>query len=220
MYEILIESKTFEGLNIEELKNVLAKINFHVKKYDTGDMIYQAGEKIEDLVILIRGKVATEMMNFSGKSIKISKMKAPDPIADAIAFSSGKTIPVNVEAIEPVEMLTIHKEELMKLFSLEPRILENYMKSMADRAVQLTQKIFILSLKTIKGKIAMYLMRQSKGRDEFEIKHTQTELASLFGIARPSLAREISQMVEEGIIEAERRKIKILDKRALQELVE
>ena len=66
----------------------------------------------------------------------------------------------------------------------------------------------------------MYLMRASKGQAEFEIRHSQKELAELFGIARPSFARELGTLVEEGIIEVNRRNIKILNLKALRELVE
>lgn len=220
MLETLIESKIFQGLDIEQLKNALDGILYKIKKYRKGELMYQSGETIDELIILLKGKVSTEMMSFSGKSINISIMKAPEPIADAIMFSSKSQLPVNVEAIEEVEILVISKKELFKLFAKQSIILENYLQSIADRAVLLTQKIFLLSLKTIKGKIAVYLMRQAKGRTEFEIRHTQKELSSLFGIARPSLAREMKQMMEEGIIEVDRRHIKIINIKALKELVE
>ena len=220
MFDVLCQSKTFQGIDKELLEEYFNDIHFQIKKYHAGDMMYQAGTGINDLLILIKGKVSTEMLSYSGKSILISKMKAPDPIADAIAFSKEKRIPVNVEAIEEVELLVIPKEELMKLFYKEPLILENYIGSLADRAVKLTKKINLLSLKTIKGKIAMYLMRASKGQAEFEIRHSQKELAELFGIARPSFARELGTLVEEGIIEVNRRNIKILNLKALRELVE
>jgi DNA-binding transcriptional regulator YhcF (GntR family) len=45
---------------------------------------------------------------------------------------------------------------------------------------------------------------------------SQQELADLFGVARPSVARGFASMEKEGIIEMKNRRVKILDFKELR----
>ena len=52
----------------------------------------------------------------------------------------------------------------------------------------------------------------------FYINRNQSELAEFFGVARPSLARSLSEMVQEGIISINKKEYKILDMNKMKEL--
>jgi CRP/FNR family transcriptional regulator, dissimilatory nitrate respiration regulator len=47
----------------------------------------------------------------------------------------------------------------------------------------------------------------------------QNELADYFGVVRPSVARALGEMEEEGLIIADRKKIKINDRKGLSDLI-
>jgi CRP-like cAMP-binding protein len=77
-----------------------------------------------------------------------------------------------------------------------------------------------LSIKTIKGKIAHFLLEQAdEYGDSFELNRNQTELAEFFSVARPSLARSLSEMVEEGLIEVNKKQYGILNRKKLRDLL-
>lgn len=109
----------------------------------------------------------------------------------------------------------------MKLFCKEQTVLKNYLDIISNRSQRLTKKIKLLGLQTIKGKIAHYLLEQvrKEGRTELLIKNSQTELANMFGVSRPSLARVIREIHNEGIINAVGKQINIIDKKALSDLL-
>jgi len=48
---------------------------------------------------------------------------------------------------------------------------------------------------------------------------SQQEMADYFGVSRPSLARELSHMQDEGLISVDRKHIRILKKEKLKELI-
>jgi CRP/FNR family transcriptional regulator, dissimilatory nitrate respiration regulator len=86
----------------------------------------------------------------------------------------------------------------------------------SDRSQFLSEKIKFLSFKTIKGKLAQLIL-QKAGKDKTSIilDMTQNNLADFFGVARPSVARALGEMEEEGALEVRARRIKILDMRRL-----
>ncbi len=48
---------------------------------------------------------------------------------------------------------------------------------------------------------------------------TQNELSELFGVARPSLSRALREMNDEGLIDANGRSIRLINKEALSALL-
>ena len=218
--EILCLSPIFRGISPEELTELFAQIHFQVKTYQKNDLITIAGEICDRLFIIQHGSVKAEMNNYSGKTIKIEDLSAPQPLATAFLFGNQNRFPVTVSANTEVEMISIPKPEFVKLLQLNSLILNNYLNTISTRAQFLSQKLKFLSFKTIKQKIAHYLLEKAGDRlQTVEIQQSQGQLAEMFGVTRPSLARALGEMCQEGLIETERRSIKILDKSRMNQLL-
>ena len=98
-------------------------------------------------------------------------------------------------------MVVILKKEFTAMLSLESRIMVNYINIVSGKAQFLSGKITFLPLKTIKEKIACYLMQRTSkdvGKD-VTIDITQTNLADLFAVNRPSLTHTILEMGKKAI---------------------
>jgi CRP-like cAMP-binding protein len=77
-----------------------------------------------------------------------------------------------------------------------------------------------LSFKTIKEKVAHYLLQKAGDRyHSIELKNTQQQLADLFGVTRPSLARVLAEMQKEKLIVIEKKTVTLLNKEKLNELL-
>ena len=86
--------------------------------------------------------------------------------------------------------------------------------------VFLSNKVQMMSIKSLKGKIALYILENiSSGKDTFTMKRTQTQLAEYFGVQRPSLARSLGEIINEGIIAMDKKVVKVLDRRRLETLI-
>lgn len=98
-------------------------------------------------------------------------------------------------------------------------ILVNFLDMVSNRSQFLSEKIKFLNFKTIKEKLANYIL-QKAGKDGMlvTLDMTQNDLADFFGVARPSVARALGDLQEEGFIEAKGKNIKIIDKEGLADL--
>jgi CRP-like cAMP-binding protein len=121
--------------------------------------------------------------------------------------------------IYEVELLLIDKPEFLKLLQNNNTVLVNFLNLVSNRSQFLSEKIRFLTFKTIKGKLAHYIL-QKAGKDVTSIvmDKTQNEMAEFFGVARPSIGRALSELEEAGLIEVNRKKILILDKEGLADL--
>ena len=130
------------------------------------------------------------MTDYTGKTIKIEDIDAPRPLAAAFLFGQNNQFPVTVIANNDVELLYISKPEFVKLLQKDQRILTNYLNSISSRAQFLTQRIKFLSFKTIRQKIAHYLLELAgDSLAVVELPLSQEQLAEFFAVTRPSLAR-------------------------------
>ena len=221
MYNIISNSPFFRGLNPQEVESILKKISHSVKSFSKGQTIAQRDEEVKNLCIVVSGSVKGEMVDFSGKILKIEEMNAPHPIAHAFLFGERNRYPVDVIAIEDCQILFIPKPEVVRMLQHSDVILKNYLNAISNRAQFLSNKLWFLSFRTIKEKVAHYLLNlaRSESKTTIILPKTHQELAEFFGVTRPSLARDFAEMQDEGIITVDRREVNIVNKSKLLEMI-
>ncbi len=214
-------SPIFKGLSETEVKELLENVHHNIRSYSRGQIIAQRGEEVNNLYIVVEGSVKGEMVDFSGKILKVEEMHAPMPVAHAFIFGEYNIFPVDVIALDNCKILYIPKIEFLELMQHETRVLIKYLNSISNRAQFLSNKLWLLSFKTIKGKIAHYLLNISKSntRTTLILYKSHQELAEFFGVTRPSLARVLAELQEEGVIYVNRREVTILNRAKLLEMI-
>jgi CRP-like cAMP-binding protein len=218
-YSLLSSAPLFRGLVPREIAELLSAIPHHVKKFKTGSMIFQSGEPVNSLMVVVIGVVKGEMVDYSGRVIKIEDIPAPGALASAFIFGNRNRCPVNVIAVTDTELLNIDKPEFLKLLMNNDRILVNFLDMISNRSQFLSEKIKFLNFKTIKGKLAHFILqRAGKERSIIKMDMSQNELAEFFGVARPSVARALGDLEDEGFIEAKGKNIRILNMEGLASL--
>jgi CRP/FNR family transcriptional regulator, dissimilatory nitrate respiration regulator len=216
---VLARSPLFRGIDSAEISGILATIPFRTKKYSSGSMISQSGEIVNSFMIVTKGAVTGEMVEYSGRVIKIEDITAPGALAPAFLFGNKNRFPVNVVSTIDSELLIIEKSDFLKLLMTNSTILGNFLDMISNRSQFLSEKIKFLNFKTIKSKLAQYILHLAGNQNgPFRLDKTQNDLADFFGVARPSIARALGEMEEDGYLEAKGKVIRILDKKGLAEL--
>ncbi len=215
------------AISPNNLKELFQNMQYKTESYSKGATIARQGDQLKHLCILIKGTVKTEMITESGGLLTIEVVKAPRPLASAFLFAHSNTFPVDVTAVEDATIIMIPKEEVIKLFQKDAIFLQRYITYNSNITQFLSHKLQILTIKTIKGKLAHYLLEQlslchliDPSINAFIMDKNQTELAKYFGVSRPALARTLASIQQEGAIRAERNKITVLKQSLLQNMLE
>jgi CRP-like cAMP-binding protein len=219
-YQLISLCPVFKGISEIETKELLGKIHYQIKSFGKDEIVVVAGEPVTNLYIILSGSVKGEMIDYSGKTIKIEDIEAPKPLATAFLFGKENKFPVTVTSNNNVKILSVPVSEFLKLLQFNQQILKNYLNIISTRAQFLSQKLHFLSFKTIKEKMAHFLLQQAgEMLHSIEINNTQQQLADLFGVTRPSLARVFAEMQKEGLIKIEKKTVTLLDKAKLNQLL-
>lgn len=210
--------------NIDDLVNgkddVFSDVTFSCTQYSKNELVFRQNDICDSLYLLSKGSVKTEMITENGNLLGIEIIHAPRPLAPAFLFSEDNRFPVDVTSITDIEIIKIPKKEVVRLMSLQPDFMHQFISHNSNRTQFLTHRLQLLTIKTIKGKIAYFLLEQMQEYgNPFMLERNQTELADFFNIPRPSLARSLSELVQENAIRIERKKITILDENKLKELL-
>ncbi len=221
MYTKLEYCNLFIGLSSLEIEGLLNSITFQIKKYIKGDMVAQSGEKLGAIRIIVVGSVKGEMIDFSGKTIKIEDIYGPRCVAPAFLFGKSNSYPVDIVANNEVTLISIPKQDFLQLLRKSEIILNNYLSIISDRAQFLSGKVKFLSFNSIKGKLANYLLSLSvkEKSDKLVLDKTHSELSEMFAVTRPSLSRALREMDVDGLIKADGKSIMLINKDKLSALL-
>ena len=223
MEELLTElckTQLFHGMGVKELMILFENKPYRLKEFERDSYVAHSQDVCHDLFIVVKGSVRGEMTDFSDKKLKIEDIAAPRPLAAAFVFGRENHFPVDIIANEPATVMIIPRDVLIFLLQNSEVILKNYLNTISSRAQFLSGKIRFLSFKTIREKMANYILMHSSNDDHtFTLDQSQTELADFFGVTRPSLARTLARMEYDGIIHTKRREITILNREKLNKLL-
>ncbi len=207
-----------KNIPVNERETFLDELMFKTRLYKKGEWIASQGDIVNALYILLKGSVKAEMISESGTVLNIETINAPNPLAPAFLFAENNRFPVDVVALEDCELITISKSSVMKQLASNEAFLQGYMAFNSDRAHFLSERLKLLSTKTIKGKLAQYILARTNNM-HFTMDMTQTELAEYFGVTRPSLSRSLLEMIDDGVISLKRKNGEILNLGKLKKLI-
>jgi len=128
----LANNPLFHGISPETLSRDFDGIVSHLRMFRKGDILARQGDVCNRLMILLKGSVRGEMIDYSGRLIKVEDITAPRAIAPLFLFGADNRYPVEVTANEATEIFEIPKESVLKLFRRNERFLENYMNLSAN----------------------------------------------------------------------------------------
>lgn len=209
----------FQHLSEVEISEILERTVSEMKVVDKGNYVVRQGDPVRSLYLLVEGLVRTEMVTKEGNILEIEFIEPIRPLAPAFLVAVENHYPVDVITVEKSTFYLIPKSKWMVEMMHNETLMHNFMKVNSNMTVFLSKKVQMMSIKSLKGKIALYLLENTTTQNEtFRMKRTQGQLAEYFGVQRPSLARTLREMMNEGTISIDKRFVKVLDRKKLEEL--
>ena len=220
-YSVLEKSTLFSGVPAVELRTALEETPHHIQCYDKGEIIFHLMEPATRIGIILEGRVEAQKSFPNGSQINVSIRMPGEMIGPAAVFSKSQRYPCDIVSLEPVTVMMLRKDDLLKLMQKNVRILENFTTETATATYMLQQRIELYSYNGIAQKAAFWLLMQARqtGKSKIHIPGSVSKWAMLMNVSRPSLHRELKRMEDQSIISYTPPFIDILNQDALQDVL-
>jgi CRP-like cAMP-binding protein len=214
MYSTLTACPLFRGLSPEKIEDLLGDRQISADDYADRVLIARQDTAYSGLMIILRGRVRGESTDASGRKTTIDTFDAPQLIAPAFLFGGYNRLPIDVVAEGPVTILTLHRGLIFELMQENTIILSNFVDIISDRANRLSRKIYFLSFRSLREKLAHYLLEHTtKANPATAID--LNELSEYFDASRNSILTVIADLEKHRTILYAPGRIEVLNRKSL-----
>jgi CRP/FNR family transcriptional regulator, dissimilatory nitrate respiration regulator len=210
---ILKKTPLFREFDIEHINEILNQSDYSIKQYGKEDMIFIEDEVCKTLSFVLEGAVEIQKIDPSGKVLTVAKFGVGDTFGENLIFGNKNLYPMTVVSKAKSLVLHIPKETVVKLCQNNAVFLNEFLRVLSNRAVNLSAKLKEVTLKTIRQKICEFLFHKYKstGNAVIELGMSKKDWADKIGVQRPSLSRELIKMKDEALIDYNKDTIVIKD---------
>ncbi len=222
--------KPCDALAKTSLFSGLDRVTFHhycsvtkVRSFARGEIVAAEGDLCNSIGVIEQGQIAMQKYTSSGDFATIGLLGPGEFFGEDLIFGSSNVFTFTLEAMSQTEVLFVNKDILSSLMDKSPVILNNFLQILSDRVTTQNSRIALLSQKSLRHKIAFYLLELrteqhpgSSGSVTVQLPVSKEVVAKLLAMPRPSFSRELIAMENDGILEVNGRSIRLVDVSSLE----
>ena len=207
---ILRNTQLFSGTSDEDIEAMLGCLQAKLCAYKKGEYVLREGERIERLMMLVKGELHIQRDDYWGNRSIISMVGVGEMFGEAYAAVPNEPLMVDVVAAENTAILFLNLAKMLTTCTHacphHARISASVTAIIARQSLDLSRRILHVAPKTIRGKVLAYLsdVAERTGENEFDIPFDRQQLAGYLGVDRSALSAELSRMQKAGLIETRR----------------
>jgi CRP-like cAMP-binding protein len=222
MINELKKSPLFSGMTEEDIKKCIKCSGSEAVSYKKEEIIFLVEDEPQKLFILIEGSVTICRDSLDGKRNIITTInQGGDLFGEVFLFLKKREYENYAIAASDTKVLQMPKTYLYtgcgNNCDYHTLLISNMLSILAQKAYYLNQKLNIIASNTLRQKISKILLQNAEENGNVELKMNREEFADFLNVARPSLSRELMKMQDDGLISIEKKKIKIIDLKRIQE---
>lgn len=215
-FSVLARCPLFEGIEEQELGEMLRCLNVLVRKAWKGQAIFREGEPAQWVGIVLEGGVQILRDDYDGSRSVLGQAAPGQLFGEAFACAGVETLPVTVLAEgDSTVMLADCRRALTLCPNACPfhaRLVRNLLQVVAEKNLRLNRKIECMSRRTTREKIMAFLLAEARERNsrEFDIPFDRQALADYLGVERSAMSAQLSRLRREGVIDCQRSHFRLL----------
>jgi CRP-like cAMP-binding protein len=183
------------------------------EKYAGGEIIFHANQIPKGVYVLLKGKVKVFQRIPTGTD-QVMNIHIAGEIIGYRAVVSNERYAVNATAIEPCSLAFIPKKDFVSLLESSPSFAQLLLRYLSREFTVWVNTVSILTHQTVKERLLLNLLilvikYQDGSKWPVKLTLQKTDVASLIGTSKETLARVLKTLKEEGLIAAKGGRIQI-----------
>ena len=191
------------------------------RAYEDGQTVVLEGDPDSPVFFVLQGAVRVFRTNPDGREqtlIRVGPGEAfnlPAAFVDPAISTGARSTPASATAVGPVRLLSVSRPDFRRLAGHTPEIALAVLRDFAQKLYHFTSLTYDLSLRSVRGRLAQFLLTQVQGQSTTPVRWTQEEIAARIGTVREVVSRTMRALVRDGLIKMERHRVVVLDRDAL-----
>lgn len=192
-----------------------------LRRLTRGDMVFREGEACEALHVVVLGQVKLYVASPSGQEKVIQLIGPGNTFAEAMMFLERPFI-VNAQSLTDTLLITISKEVVFGEIERDPRFSMHMLAGISRRLHGLVRDVEGYALHSGMQRLIGYLLRDvqeesaaHKGVLTVSLPVSKATIASRLSLTPEYFSRVLHELEAEGLIEIDKRDVRILDVKRL-----
>lgn len=209
-------STVFNGINTASCHQMMECFDAHERHYTAGQTICEYDQNSTLVGILESGSASLIRIDIYGVRTILETLMPGEVFGEVLAFSGLSGDSISVVCDKDATVLFFEYSHIVHTCTNNcahhTALLENMFRLIARKSMALSERVEVLSRRTIRDKLLCYFSLQAMKQNNcsFELPFSVSALADYICSDRSAMMREMKNMRENGMIQADGRKITLL----------
>jgi len=197
------------------IDGIMKVLHISKKKFSRNDIITTYIEKRGQILFLINGEAELVRYDSDGNKNIVESFSNND-IFGEFFYSVNNNNELQVVATEECELLIFNYDDLISKDIPKGQnyceIITIMLSIISNKIVEMNNRIEVLTKRTIREKLLAYFesIYATKHINTFYLTYSFSDLADYLSIDRSAMMREIKNLIDDGIIKKEKKKITLM----------
>lgn len=184
--------------------------------YKKDEYILKQGEHLQDIVVLVDGRAHIQNDDYWGNRSILGEISVGEMFGEAYVAPESGTMLNDVVAVEDCVAIFFDVKRIITTCSSACRfhaiVVQNMFFAISEKNRKLVHKLLHMSKRTTREKLISYLSEEAKKQRSsgFTIPFNRQQLADFLSVDRSAMSNELCKMRDEGLIEFEKNRFKLL----------
>ena len=212
---LLAGTRLFQGIREHEIEAMLTCLSAEERTYGKNAYIYRAGDVTGRLGVVMEGAVNIIKDDVWGNRKIIENIGRGQIFGETYACLKGEPLMVDVQASERSRILFMDVNRILTTCSsscdFHNRLIRSLMYVLAGKNLMLTKKMDIITPKSLRERVMVYLSQESvkQGSRTITVPFNRQQMADYLSVDRSALSAELSRMQRDGVISYEKNRFTI-----------
>jgi CRP-like cAMP-binding protein len=205
----------FNDLSPAELTQVAEGCS--LRRLERGDMVFRTGDRCEEFHVVVTGQVKLFVLSPGGQEKVVELISAGQSFGEAIMFTDRPYI-LSAQSLADTLLLTVFKRAVHDEIARDHRFALRMLAGLSRRLHGLIHDVEAYALHSGLQRVIGYLLRDQPVEDceaaearTVSLPVSKATIASRLSLTPEYFSRVLHELAERGLIEIDRREIRIVD---------
>jgi CRP-like cAMP-binding protein len=200
--ELLRRVPLFRAIPESQILFLASAVTKH--QFKRAELVFEAGQRLGSLVILLSGQVRILMVEDDGKQAVVATLGAWECVGE-MSILDGEAQSATVIADTPVDALLLSKDAFLHCIQNDAHLAVAMLRCLVGRLRKANQKIASLAYVSVYGRVAQYLVDTATESETGDLilakKLSQVEMSQTIGASREMISQALKAFENQAFLQ-------------------